>query len=225
MNDLGIQGSVNEPNFSKSDLQTATLGMGCFWSPDALFGQLPGVIRTRVGYAGGTSAEPTYRQMGDHTETLQIDFDPQIINFEQLLDVFWNNHNPTNINDYKGRQYRSLLLYWDKKQQDSIQQVLEKREMQGKGRPETEIAPYSEFHLAEDKHQKYMLKRYPNAVEKLSTLYQAPADLTNSTLAARLNGLAKGYTNLEQIKNEIHKWPTSPNNREMLINLINQIRW
>ncbi len=81
MNDPGIQGSVGEPNFSKSDLQTATLGMGCFWSPDALFGQLPGVIRTRVGYAGGTSAEPTYRQMGDHTETLQIDFDPQIIKF------------------------------------------------------------------------------------------------------------------------------------------------
>ena len=145
--------------------------------------------------------------------------------FEQLLEVFWNNHNPININNYKGRQYRSLLLYSDQKQQESIEQVLEKRIEQGKGRAETEIAPYSEFHLAEDRHQKHVLKRYPNAVEKLSTLYQTPADLTNSTLAARLNGLAKGYTNLEQIKNEIHKWPISPNNREMMINLINQIRW
>ena len=148
MNDLGIQGSVNEPNFSKSDLQTATLGMGCFWSPDALLVNCRASFE-HVSDMQADSAEPTYRQMGDHTETLQIDFDPQIINFEQLLDVFWNNHNPTNINDYKGRQYRSLLLYWDKKQQDSIQQVLEKREMQGKGRPETEIAPYSEFHLAQ----------------------------------------------------------------------------
>lgn len=225
MNDSGLQDGMSETGFFKSDLQTITLGMGCFWSPEALFGHLPGVIRTRVGYAGGTSRMPAYRQMGDHTETVQIDFDPQIITIEVILAVFWNNHNPININDYKGRQYRSLLLYGDQKQLESIQHVLEKREEQGKGKPETEITPYSEFHPAEDKHQKYVLKRYPDAIEKLSSLYPSPDKLNNSTLAARLNGLAKGYTNLEQIKNEIHQWPISPVKRTLMIDLIKQIRW
>ena len=64
---------------SNDFLETATFGMGCFWGPDARFGSLPGVIRTRVGYAGGTTPSPTYRQMGDHTETVEIDFDPTIL--------------------------------------------------------------------------------------------------------------------------------------------------
>ncbi|MFC5652700.1 peptide-methionine (S)-S-oxide reductase MsrA [Paenibacillus solisilvae] len=208
-----------------NNLQTATLGMGCFWSPEALFGHLPGVNGTRVGYAGGTSAKPTYRQMGDHTETVQIEFDPAIIPFEDILHVFWNNHNPLNINDYKGRQYRSLLLAHDQKQQDSIQHVLELRKEQGKGVPETEIAPYKDFHPAEDHHQKYYLKRFPDAMEKLSTLYPAQDDLIDSTLAARLNGLAKGFTNLERINNEIHQWPLSLNEQDSMINLIKHIRW
>jgi peptide-methionine (S)-S-oxide reductase len=213
------------PSFSKNVVQTATLGMGCFWSPESLFGHLPGVIRTSVGYAGGTSIRPTYREMGDHTETLEIDFDPEVMTFEEILDVFWNNHNPMNINDYKGRQYRSLLFYCDEMQKEAIQHVIKKRKEHGKGEPETEIAPYSGFYLAEDKHQKYYLKRYTNAIEKLSTLYPSQDDLINSTLAARLNGLAKGYTNLEHIKNEIDQWPTSPSNRKMMKDLITQIRW
>lgn len=204
--------------------EKVTLGMGCFWSPDALFGHLPGVIRTCVGYAGGTSPNPTYRELGDHSETVEIDFDPETITFEQILDVFWNNHNPMNINDYKGRQYRSLVFYRGDKQKEAIQRVKERQEYE-KGKLETEIQPYSRFYKAEDRHQKYYLKRYPNAIEKLRTLYPSDDDLFNSTLAARLNGLAKGYTNMERVHNEILQWRISPSNQTMMIDLLKQIRW
>lgn len=205
--------------------QTATLGMGCFWSPDALFGHLPGVIRTRVGYAGGSTDQPTYRQMGDHSETVQIQYDPEIIPFSDIVDIFWNNHNPININDYKGRQYRSLLFYSDEQQLETIRAVIAERKEKGLGEPETEIAPYSCFFPAEDRHQKYYLKRYPDAIDRLSSLYPRHEDLINATLAARLNGLAKGFTSLERIKDEINQWRLDPVERSRLIDLISSIRW
>lgn len=220
-----MQASASEPFYPMSNVQTVTLGMGCFWSPEALFGHLPGVIRTRTGYAGGTSMHPTYRQMGDHTETVQLDFSSSIITFEEILEVFWNNHNPININNYKGRQYLSLLFYSDDKQKETIQHVLRRRKEQGRGEPETEIAPYSGFYLAEAKHQKYYLKRFPNAIEKLNEWFSSQEDLNNSTLAARLNGLAKGYTNLERILNEIGRWPVGSEHRKLLVDLVKQIRW
>ncbi|MFX3635902.1 MAG: peptide-methionine (S)-S-oxide reductase MsrA [Candidatus Pristimantibacillus sp.] len=205
--------------------QTVTLGMGCFWSPDALFGHLPGVIRTSVGYAGGNTDQPTYRQMGDHTETVQIQFDPETIPLEHLIEVFWNNHNPININDYKGRQYRSLLFYNDEQQLEAINKVIAERKERDQGEPATEIAPYSCFFPAEDRHQKYYLKRYPDAIDKLSSLYPRHEDLINTTLVARLNGLAKGYTSLERIKNEIKQWKLNPDERSRLLELISGIRW
>lgn len=203
-----------------------TLGMGCFWSPDALFGHLPGVIRTRVGYAGGTTSDPTYRQMGDHTETVEMDFDPNTISLEDILNVFWNHHNPVNINDYKGRQYMSILLYHDEKQRERMDQVIEKRKKLGnKGETLTLIAPYEGLHLAENNHQKYYLKRYPDAFDKLSILYPNHNDLVNSTLAARMNGLAKGYTNLEHIRNEIKQWSMNLDDQSHIMDVIREIRW
>ncbi|WP_211246751.1 peptide-methionine (S)-S-oxide reductase MsrA [Cohnella pontilimi] len=203
---------------------TLTLGMGCFWSPDALFGSLPGVLRTRVGYAGGHSPDPTYREMGDHSETVEIDFDPGIVSIDEILNVFWNNHNPLNINGYKGRQYMSLLFYRDREQQEAMHRVKQRME-QEKGKLDTEILPFTQFYIAEDRHQKYYLKRYPNAVEKMNILYCSEDEITNSTLAARLNGLAKGYTNLQQIKEEIEQWPITPENQSRCMDLIRQIRW
>lgn len=206
--------------------ESITLGMGCFWSPDALFGHLPGVIRTRVGYAGGTTSNPTYRQMGDHTETVEIDFDPDVISVEDILNVFWNHHNPVNINDYKGRQYMSLLLYHDEKQRERMYEVIEKRRREdNNGETLTLIAPYEGLHLAEDNHQKYYLKRHPDAFGKLNILYPNHNDLVNSTLAARLNGLAKGYTNLERITNEIQQWRTNVTNQRIMIEGIRNMRW
>lgn len=210
---------------SNSNMQTVTIGMGCFWSPDALFGQLTGIIRTRVGFAGGTKDNPTYRQLGDHTETVEMDFDSGIVSLETILNVFWSYHNPVNINDYKGQQYRSLVLFRNPIQHSVIREVMRTSEEQGKGILDTEVAPYTGFYPAEDRHQKYYLKRYPDAINKLRTFFPTDEELTNATLAARLNGLAKGYTNLEKIINEIRTWQISREEQEEIIHLIKRIKW
>ncbi|USB33552.1 peptide-methionine (S)-S-oxide reductase MsrA [Paenibacillus sp. YPG26] len=206
-------------------IQTATLGMGCFWSPEALFGQIPGVIRTRVGYAGGTTDQPSYREMGDHSEVVQLDFDPGIVSYEDILRIFWNHHNPVNINDYKGRQYQSLVLYHNEQQRNAAGQVIREMELEGRAKPDTEVSLCVKFYPAETRHQKYYLHRYPDAVEKLSFVYPSQEELLNSTLAARLNGLAKGYANMAQIKQEIAEWPIGKSQCEGLINLISKIKW
>ncbi|KQX53914.1 peptide-methionine (S)-S-oxide reductase MsrA [Paenibacillus sp. Root444D2] len=210
---------------SDCKIQTLTLGMGCFWSPDALFGQLTGIIRTRVGFAGGTTDHPTYRQLGDHTETVDMDFDSSIVSLETLLNVFWSSHNPVNINDYKGQQYRSLILFRDPTQNNVIREVKRTTEERGQGILDTEVAPFTVFYPAEDRLQKYYLKRYPDAIKKLRTIIPTDEELTNATLAARLNGLAKGYTNLEKIINEIRTWQISGEEQEEIIHLIKQIKW
>ena len=217
--------SDGEPLSPNRNIETATFGMGCFWSPESLFGHLPGVIRTRVGYAGGTSNNPTYRQMGDHTEMVQLDFDPGIIPYKQLVELFWSSHNPVNINDYKGRQYQSLLFYADGQQRDIIRQVLNDLGERGESEPDTEIVPNKPFYVAEDKHQKYYLKRHPSAIEKLGALYPSHGELVGSTLAARLNGLAKGYTNLERILNEMSEWPIDSGKQKEMTDLVKQIKW
>lgn len=206
------------------NLQTVTLGMGCFWGPDALFGHLRGVVRTRTGYAGGTSPNPTYRRMGDHSETVEMDFDPGGIGLDRIMEVFWDHHNPVNINHYKGDQYKSIVFYRGERQLETIRQVKERMEP-GKGELETAIEPFSRFYLAEEKHQKYYLKRHPDALEKLCGLYPDPDDLSRSTLAARLNGLAKGYTNRELILNEIAEWRVSPAERDRMTETVKRIRW
>ena len=92
----------------------ATFGAGCFWHVEAAFRQIPGVIGTRVGYAGGTIEHPTYRAMGDHTECFQVDFDPEVVTYEDLLELFWQSHDPF-APAYK-TQYASLVLASDEEQ-------------------------------------------------------------------------------------------------------------
>lgn len=215
---------IRERKTPMRDIETVTLGMGCFWGPEALFGSMPGVIRTRTGYVGGTAADPTYREMGDHSETVEIDFDPEIVALERILETFWDGHNPDNINGYKGRQYQSLIFYRDPMQEETIQSVKSRFEHE-KGTLATEIHPFSKFHLAEDRHQKYYLKRFPDAMAKLGELYPDPRELADSTLAARLNGLAKGYTNLEPIRREIASWPVKPKMKAEMLELVGRIRW
>lgn len=211
--------SVNEAGRS-----TLTLGMGCFWSPEALFGAMPGVVRTRVGYAGGTAPEPTYRDMGDHSEVVEIDFEPEIVPLERLLEMFWTNHTPDNINGYKGRQYQSMLLYRDEEQEAVFDRVKRRME-EDRGKLATEIAPLRAFHLAEPRHQKYYAKRFPDALAKLSQRYPDEEALHASTLAARVNGLAKGFTNLERIVREIAEWPVDERERTDATAFIKSIRW
>lgn len=221
---IRLEGSKLSDNQHANNFHTITLGMGCYWSPEALFGAMPGVIKTRVGFAGGTSHEPTYRNMGDHTETVELIVDPALVSYDTLLETFWNNHNPYNINGYKDRQYQSLLLYRDEEQEEAFRRIKNRME-RDKGILDTELAPFQAFYPAETRHQKYYLKRFPDAVAKLSTLYPSDEELENSTLVARLNGVAKGFLSLERLQHEIDQWPISTNEKAEIISLIRQIHW
>ncbi|PIC99120.1 MULTISPECIES: peptide-methionine (S)-S-oxide reductase MsrA [unclassified Sporosarcina] len=205
-------------------LETATFGMGCFWGPEARFGSLSGVIRTRVGYTGGTTAAPTYKTMEDHTETVEIDYDPTNISYGEILQYFWRNHYP-NRDQYRGQQYVSSLRYHNQQQKQIIDLV--KGEMEKElGEPiETEITPLSHFTLAEDRHQKYYLRRYPNVLEKLHSLYPSEESLIHSTFAARLNGFVKGFGTRDQIVTEIKSWPLQENAQQQLIEKFMRLKW
>ncbi|WP_277542108.1 peptide-methionine (S)-S-oxide reductase MsrA [Haloarcula laminariae] len=172
-----------------SRTDTATFGMGCFWGPDARFGAMPGVVRTRVGYAGGTEPEPSYYALGDHTEVVQVEYDPETVAYEDLLDVFWANHDP--FGGAHKRQYRGVVLAHDEAQRAAAEAsaaALEDRTGQPVG---TAIESLYSFTLAEDYHQKYELRSTPVLGDELEDVY-GPA-LVDSTVAARLNGFVAGH--------------------------------
>ncbi|MGI2327993.1 peptide-methionine (S)-S-oxide reductase MsrA [Planococcus sp. YIM B11945] len=217
-----IQALENE--LAADSWETATFGMGCFWGPEAHFGSLPGIMRTRVGFAGGTTENPTYRQMGDHTETVEVDFDPERLAYADILRIFWQNHYP-NRDQYKGRQYISLLRFHSEQQKETIEQV--KKDMEAAlGEPiETDIAVFTAFTPAEERHQKYYLKRYPKALEQLEAFFPEPSMLVDSTFAARLNGFVKGYGTRDGLKQEITGWPIKDEYRQQLIVALMAIKW
>ena len=143
-------------------IELATFGGGCFWCMEAVYERLPGVLSVTSGYAGGHIANPTYHQVcgGDtgHAEVTQIAFDPAKISYEQLLNVFWQAHDPTSLNrqgNDSGTQYRSIILYHDEKQK----LIAEKSKLAAQAdfiKPiVTEIVPLTKFYSAEDYHQGY----------------------------------------------------------------------
>ena len=149
-------------------MAVATFGAGCFWGVEAAFARAPGVRSTMVGYAGGRLARPTYYQVCSgrtgHAEAVQVDYDPDQVSYRQLLDVFWTEHDPTQL-DRQGRdvgsQYRSVIFVHDPEQEASAR--ASKAELDQSGRYEspivTEITPFSSFYPAEPHHQKYLAKR------------------------------------------------------------------
>lgn len=213
-----------ERNLHNELLETATFGMGCFWGPESRFGGLRGVVRTRVGYAGGTAKQPTYRTLGDHTETLQIDFYPKVLAYEEVLRHFWRNHYP-NRDEYKGRQYISLLRYHNDEQKVSIDQVKREMEQELGEQIETDIAAFTQFTLAEERHQKYYLKRYPKALDQLQDLFPNAEALVNSTFSARLNGFVKGFVSRTELVHEINAWPIDNSARELMTERLMKMKW
>jgi len=136
-------------------MQTATFALGCFWGPEDYFSKLKGVAKTRVGYAGGTKKNPSYYDLGDHTETIEITFDPKIISFEELLNHFWKEHDPT---EQHVTQYKSAIFYQNKEQ--FVLAEKSKKEIEKKlGREvATDIEKAAIFYPAEEYHQKYLQK-------------------------------------------------------------------
>ncbi len=168
-----------------SETKTATFSMGCFWGPDALFGALPGVVRTRVGYAGGKESSPTYRNLGGHTETIQLDYYPEVIGYVELLDTFLNNHDVTSN---MSTQYRSMIFYHHEEQASLAFKTKEEDPSMA-----TIIRRYSLFHLAEDYHQKYHLSTNRSLYKAFRSIYPEMKDFVYSTAVARANGYVSGY--------------------------------
>ncbi len=166
-----VNGAPLEPPFPPG-LELALFGMGCFWGVEKKFWQMPGVFSTAAGYAGGFTANPTYREvcsgLTGHNEVVRVVFDPRLVSYEELLRVFWENHDPTQGmrqgND-AGTQYRSgVYAYGDAQLRAALgsrEAYQPKLKAAGYGVITTEIAPAPEFYYAEDYHQQYLAKN-PN---------------------------------------------------------------
>jgi len=148
--------------------EKATFAAGCFWGVEAAFRQLPGVTSTSVGYAGGKLKDPTYRDVCSgttgHAEAVQVEFDPKRIAYDALLNVFWENHDPTTLNRQGpdvGEQYRSVIFFHTPEQRAAAIASKEALDKSGRFRKPvvTEIVPAAEYYLAEDYHQQYLEKR------------------------------------------------------------------
>lgn len=151
---------------------------------------MDGVIRTTVGYAGGSTPSPTYRAIGDHSETLEIEFDPSVVSYEALLDVFWSSHDP--LRPAWSRQYRSAIFVHDASQRQAAEASRDRIEAERGRGVETDIEDAGAFTRAEDYHQKYRLRGNRELVGEFTEMYPDPTAMADSTAAARVNGLLAG---------------------------------
>ena len=149
-------------------MEKATFGAGCFWGVESAFRRRKGVVGTAVGYMGGTLKNPTYRDVctdrTGHAEVVQLEYDPSQVSYEQLLDMFWEIHDPTELNRQGpdvGTQYRSVIFYHTPEQAAAARESKARLERSGRNRETiaTEIVPATEFWMAEDYHQQYLEKR------------------------------------------------------------------
>lgn len=156
------------------------------------------MIRTRVGYAGGTTPDPTYEDIGDHSETLQIDYDPEALSYEDLLDVFWSNHNPSA--PAWSTQYRSAVFFANEEQRLAAEKSREKTKASLGGGVRTSIEPLERFYPAEDYHQKYYLRQEHVLMTDFMNSYTNGEDFMNSPAAAKVNGFLSGAGSEEYLQ-------------------------
>lgn len=151
----------------------ATFGAGCFWHVEEAFRKVKGVKKTEVGFSGGKVENPSYDMVchggTGHAEVVQVEFDPKIVSYEKLLDVFWEIHNPTTKNRQGldiGEQYRSVIFYHNEKQKEIALKSKEKLENSGKYKKPivTEIVPFMGFYKAEEYHQNYIEKKRKSGI-------------------------------------------------------------
>lgn len=166
------------------------------------------MLRTRVGYAGGTQKDPTYHRLGDHSEAIEITYDPSRISYKQLLDAFWQGHEP--MEPSWSRQYMSIIFVHSEEQRRLAMETKGREEALKKRKIHTEIVPAGTFCRAEDYHQKYYLRRYSSLVEELSALSSGPGDFTETTVAAKINGYLGGGGTLADLQKELKRLELSP---------------
>ncbi|MBD1806281.1 peptide-methionine (S)-S-oxide reductase MsrA [Microcoleus sp. FACHB-SPT15] len=149
-------------------MELATFGAGCFWGVEAAFQKVKGVTSTSVGYMGGHFPNPSYldvlSRITGHAEVAQVEYDPSKVSYEELLDVFWNIHDPTSLNRQgadRGEQYRSVIFFHNPQQEEVAKRSKEKLQMSGRFDKDivTEIKPAKEYYLATEEHQQYFEKK------------------------------------------------------------------
>ncbi len=173
-----------------------------------------------MGYAGGMSANPDYHHIGDHTETVQVDYDPRRLTYRQLLETFWNSHEPTQRS--WSRQYRHAVFFHDERQRRLAIDAKAAVEKQIGRSVQTDVAPLNTFTMAEKYHQKYLLKQHHDLSREMARIYPRHQDLVGSTAAARLNGYAGGYGSPEQLAREIDRLGLGGAGQRVLIDMVNR---
>jgi len=144
------------------------------------------VVRTSVGYSGGTTTSPTYKNIGDHSEVIRVEFDPNIVSYKQLLDIFWESHDPT-YSAYS-RQYRNAIFPLTASQLHMAESSLRKQKSANRKKVFTTVEMAGKFYAAEDYHQKYLLRKADMILQEFQAIYPDAKELTASTAAARING-------------------------------------
>jgi len=174
-----------------SPLKRAYFGMQCFWGVESSFAKLHGVKKTRVGYAGGTTINPTYRNIGDHTEITEIQYEENVTSFHDLLEWFFSHHNPVVHNK---KQYQSAVLFVDDEQRALSEEALDRIQKKFGRKPDTYVTKLDRFYQAEDYHQKYWLRCRQDVYRQLKL---SDPELVDSTLAAKVNAFLAGYDDSE----------------------------
>ncbi len=154
-----------------------------------------------MGYSGGTTRNPGYYSLGDHTETIELDYDPGRISYELLLDIFWRSHDPA-IRAH-ARQYMTAVFYRDEEQKRLALETRERISSALGRQVVTEVVPATEFYLAEGYHQKYRLRGVPEILAEYANFYPQLREFVNSTAVARVNGYLGGWGTREQLENEV----------------------
>ena len=179
-------------------------------------------MRTRVGYAGGIKENPTYHNLGDYTETLQIDYDPNIISYKDLCHLYWETHNSC-YNSYS-RQYMSIVFYHDDGQKEIVDKMKNQLEQNNNRKVYTEIIPYTQFYMAENYHQKYYLQLIREIMSDFKTIYPDFKEFINSTAAAKINGYVKGLGKLELLIQDIDSFGLSEKAKIRLVEVVEGYR-
>ena len=161
---------------------------------------------------------PVYHDLGDHSEAIQIDFDPSRISYRELLDIFWKSHDPARSS--WSRQYRNAVFYHNDLQMKTAMETRDKLASKEKERIATAIEPYSGFYLAEDYHQKHSLRGYPEIMEEFRLMFPDLKSLVNSTAVTRVNGYLGRYGSCDSLKEEIESFGLSRRAKETLTTVV-----
>ncbi len=147
-------------------MEIAVLALGCFWEPEIKFSKVNGIVKTEVGYCGGNSPQTTYKEVctgnTNHAEVVKLEFDPKIISYDEIIEYFFQIHDPTTLNSQgpdMGKQYRSEIFYLNEKQKNYAEKIIAKENKRLSGKVVTKLSIVKNYCTAEEYHQKYLEKR------------------------------------------------------------------